>query len=137
MATIEVRVEQVGPTTGKGIIRNHEVLIDRPEAKGGHDQGPMGGELLLAALGGCFMSNLLAAINAREAAVHNARAVISGTLEGNPSRFTAIRMTVTAEHDDPELFEKLVTISERGCIVANTLKDAVDLSITAGEAQTA
>jgi len=28
--------------------------------------------------------------------------------------------------------EKLITIAERGCLVANTLKKSVDLSITLG-----
>jgi len=39
-------------------------------------------------------------------------------------------MKVSAAHEDRELMEKLVTIAERGCIVANTLKKSVDLSIT-------
>jgi len=38
-------------------------------------------------------------------------------------------MTVSADHDDKERMEKLITIAERGCIVANTFKDAVKLSI--------
>ena len=62
MANIPVQVNQVGPATAEGHIRTHSVLIDRPEAKGGEDKGAMGGELLLVSLGGCFMSNLLAAI---------------------------------------------------------------------------
>ena len=54
---------------------------------------------------------------------------ISGTLDGNPSRFTAIDMNISAEQIDREEFEKLVVIAERGCIVANTLKDSVELAI--------
>ena len=38
-------------------------------------------------------------------------------------------MKIRAEYDDRELMEKLITISERGCIVANTLKNALPLSI--------
>ena len=38
-------------------------------------------------------------------------------------------MKVSATHDDRESMEKLVTIAERGCIVANTLKSAVTLSL--------
>ena len=90
----------------------------------------MGGELLLVSLGGCFISNLLAAIRAREAAVSNVDITITGTLESAPPRFSAVRMNIAADYDDRELMEKLVTISERGCIVANTLKHAVDLSIS-------
>jgi putative redox protein len=126
---IEVQVNQAGPATSEAAIRTHRVLVDRPVAKGGDDRGPMGGELLLAALGGCFMSNLLAAIRAREAAVSNVRATVAGTLAESPSRFEAIEMRVAADCDDRELLEKLVTIAERSCIVANTLHRAVTLSV--------
>jgi putative redox protein len=44
--------------------------------------------------------------------------------------FSAIEMNVSAVHNDRELMQKLVTIAEKGCIVANTLKKSVDLSIT-------
>ena len=128
--TIHVQVSQVGPTTSQVVTRDHTILIDRPVAKGGHDQGAIGGELLLASLGGCFMSNLLAAIAAREADIADAQIAIAGTLEGAPARFSAIHMEVTARYQDVALMRKLVTISERSCIVANTLKEAVDLTIT-------
>lgn len=126
---VQVQVNQVGETTAKGKIRSHELLIDRPESKGGGDAGAMGGELLLASLGGCFMSNLLAAIKVREAAVSNVQIAIEGELAQAPSRFESIRMVVAADHDDPELLQKLVTMSERACIVANTLRGSVDLSV--------
>lgn len=128
MPTIQVSVNQVGSSTSEGRIREHKVLIDRPEAKGGEDKGAMGGELLLVSLGGCFMSNLLEAIRTREADIHNLTIAIEGTLEGSPAHFTAIIMTIQADHSDKAQLEKLVTISERSCIVANTLKGSVDLS---------
>lgn len=127
--TIHVQVNQIGPTTSQGVIREHTVLIDRPAAKGGHDRGAMGGELLLASLGGCFMSNLLAAIAARAAGVDDVKIAVSGTLGDAPPRFSAIHMEITARYEDAALMQKLVTISERSCIVANTLKEAVDLTI--------
>jgi putative redox protein len=39
---------------------------------------------------------------------------------------------VTAQCEPADEFEKLVTIAERGCIVANTLAKAVNLSIECG-----
>lgn len=128
MANIPVQVNQVGPATAEGHIRTHSVLIDRPEGKGGDDKGAMGGELLLVSLGGCFMSNLLAAIRARGAAIGDVKIAINGNLEGTLPHFTAIEMRISAINEDRELLEKLVTISERSCIVANTLKGNVDLS---------
>jgi putative redox protein len=133
MATIiQVQVAQVGPTTSEGRTRTHTVLVDRPVANEGEDRGAMGGELLLVSLGGCFMSNLLAAIKGRGAAVSNVRIGVDGTLESAPPRFSAILMRIEADYADRPLMEKLVTISERGCIVANTLKNAVALTIEIG-----
>ena len=75
------------------------------------------------------MSNLLAAAKARNIELNNARADIEGDMADAPSRFTAIRMTVSAQCKPAEELAKLVTIAERGCIVANTLRTAVNLSI--------
>lgn len=126
---VHITVEQRGRATSEAAIRTHRVLIDRPKAKAGEDRGPMGGELLLAALGGCFMSNLLAAIAARQAPVSNVSVAVAGTLHGTPPRFVAIDATVSADCDDRELLQKLVTVAERSCIVANTLKDALNLQV--------
>ena len=127
--SLEVRIEQVGGSTLKGIARTHSVLIDRPVAKGGEDRGPLGGEYLLLALGGCFMSNLLAAIRARDAAVSDVRVTVHGTTDTEPDRFTALTLTITAVHQDRELMQKLVTIAERSCIVTNTLRSGVSIAL--------
>ena len=126
---ITVRLTQIGPTTMASEIRGHAVTVDRPEAKGGHDQGPMGGELLLAALGGCFSSNLLAAIQARGAQLRDVQVEVAADPAEAPARFARIVMTVRARCDDPDLLAKLVTMAERACIVANTLKGGVDLHV--------
>jgi putative redox protein len=131
MATeIVVQLERVGPTTSEASVRSHRTLVDRPEAKGGADRGPMGGELLLASLGGCFASTLYAAISGRGADVRDVGITVTGTLEEQPSRFSAIALTVTAHTDDAGGFERLVAVAERGCIVANTLRGAVDLQVS-------
>jgi putative redox protein len=129
MSLITVDVRQISPATSEGRARNHTVLIDRPEAKGGEDRGAMGGELLLVALGGCFMSNLLAAVRARESdAVRDLNVQVVGTLVDNPSRFNAIKLTISGAYADRDQMEKLVTIAERGCIVANSVRGAIELT---------
>lgn len=132
MPTITVNLKQVDDATTAARIRGHAIDIDRPEAKGGHDKGAMGGELLLAALGGCFNSNLLAAIRARELDIDDIAIEVSGDLAEAPARFSAINMVVESSYADRAMLEKLVTISERACIVANTLKDSVDLTVSLG-----
>ena len=88
--TITVEVDQIGPSTSKGAARSHSVVIDRPAEKGGEDKGPLGGELLLLSLGGCFMSTLLAAIKTREANVSGVKISVAGTIGGVPERFESL-----------------------------------------------
>jgi putative redox protein len=126
---VQVNVRQIGLSASEGAAREHKAVMDRPKAKGGENRGAMGGEHLLMALGGCFMSNLLAAVQSREADVSNVNLNISGTLESAPPHFSAIEMKVGADHNDKAQMEKLITVAERGCIVANTLKNSVKLSI--------
>jgi putative redox protein len=89
----------------------------------------MGGELLLGGQAGCFMSNLLAAAKAREVALKDVSVTVNGTVAEAPTRFSAIEIAVSAKGVERPLLEKLVSIAERGCLVANTLKAAVELTI--------
>ncbi len=132
MPTITVKLNQVDATTTSAQIRNHAIDIDRPQAKGGHDKGAMGGELLLASLGGCFNSNLLAAVRARDLDIKDIAIEVSGELAEAPARFASIDMVVTSAFADRAEFEKLVLMCERACIVANTLKGSVDLTVSVG-----
>jgi putative redox protein len=130
VAELEVTVRQVHATpTSEGQIREHRVLVDRPAAKGGHDRGPMGGELLLVALGGCLMSNLIAAAAARSIRAEGLEVRVQGTLASAPPRVEAIDLEVRAESVAPDVLDKLITIAERGCIVHNTLGPAVKLTV--------
>ena len=126
---IQVHVKQVGASASQGEVRGHSITMDRPVAKGGEDRGAMGGETLLMALGGCFMSNLLAAAKSRATELTGVDLEIAGTLDSAPPRFTAVQMRIKVEQVEKDQLNKLVTIAERGCIVANTLKAAVDLTI--------
>lgn len=129
---MKIQIRQVSGSTSEAEIRRHKILIDRPAPKGGQDQGPMGGELFLASIGGCFSSTLLAAIKAREANVSELRMEVIGTLVDSPTRFSAVEICVSAKCSDREQFQKLVEIAEKGCIVANTIRGALDLVVRVG-----
>ena len=129
MPTIHATVTQLDHSASLADVRGHRLTIDRPQAKGGQDKGPMGGEALLMGLGGCFMSNLLAAALARDIKLSDARAEIEGELADAPPRYTAIRMRVSAQCEPAAELGKLVLIADRGCIVSNTLRGAVDLEV--------
>ena len=128
--TLHADLEQDGPSTSKATVRSHTVFVDRPAAKGGADRGPLGGEYLLVALGGCFSSHLLAAIRAREAPVTGVRVAVDGTLDGSPERFTAFEVSVDATCSDRDLLEKLVAIAERACQVIATLRQSTPVAVT-------
>ncbi len=129
---MKIQIRQTSASTSEAAIRHHKILIDRPTSKGGEDQGPMGGELFLASIGGCFMSTLLAAIKAREADVSEVRTEVIGSLVDSPTRFSAVEVCVSANYSDRELFERLVEIAERGCIIVNTLRGKLDLTVRIG-----
>jgi putative redox protein len=127
--TVTVEIVQVGTSTSQASARSHTLLVDRPVEKGGENRGPLGGELLLISLGGCFVSTLLAAVRTREADVSDVRVSVAGTIGGVPERFESMALRVSAKYRDEDLMRKLVSMAERGCLVTNTLKDAVVISV--------
>jgi putative redox protein len=129
---MKIQLRQVSTSTSEATLRTHQVLIDRPAEKGGTDMGPMGGELFLAGVGGCFMSNLLAAIRARQAEISDVRTEVIGTVGGQPACFSAIELHVTANSLDRELLERVVEIADRACIMMNTLRGKLDLRVRIG-----
>jgi putative redox protein len=130
MPAVTVKVKQISASASRASARGHGLTMDRPEAKGGSDQGMMGGEALLAGLGGCFTSNVLAAAAARGIAIDNLETVVTGQLsEEGPSRFVAIKLAVSGSGCSEENFARLVTLAERGCIAANTLRSSVNLAV--------
>jgi len=78
------------------------------------------------------MSNLLAAIRAREAAVSDVRTEVIGSLAESPARFSSVELCVSANYSDRDLFEKLVEIAERGCIMVNTLRGTLEVTTRIG-----
>src|SRR5271165_3484934 len=109
---MNVQLHQISVSASEAEFREHRVKIDRPVSKGGSDTGPMGGELFLAAVGGCFMSNLLAAIRAREAKISEVQTEVTAIVEGTPPRFVSMELAVSADGEDLQHLEKLVQIAE-------------------------
>lgn len=126
---IQIAVAAVSDSSSEAVIRDHRVRFDRPVTKGGGDSGPMGGEVFLASIAGCFMSNLLAAMRTREIKATDIQTVVTGMVDGTPPRFVGIDLKVRGEGVDRDAMEKLVEIAGRGCIMVNTLRDKMDLRI--------
>ena len=132
MNQMKIQLRQVSASTSEATLRTHRVLIDRPVEKGGTDMGPMGGDLFLASVGGCFMSNLLAAIRTRGEQISDVRMEVIGTIADAPARFSALDLHITTDSANPEILEKLVEIADRGCIMMNTLRGKLDVRIRIG-----
>ena len=126
---MKVELRQISVSASEAAFREHRVQIDRPVAKGGSDTGPMGGELFLAAVGGCFMSNLLAAIRTRDAKINGVQTAVTAVVEGIPPRVVSMELSVSAEGEDLDQLEKLVQIAERACIMVNTLEGIVAVTV--------
>ena len=130
MSDVEVTVQQVGNTpTSQGHARDHRVLIDRPPAKGGADRGPLGGELMLLSLGGCYLSTLIAAARARDLDITDVHVTVEADIGGNPQQFERATMTVHGETSDESTFQKAIEIAERSCLVTNTLKRGMTIEV--------
>lgn len=133
MPEVTTTISQIETSSaGRTRIRDHELVTDRPAEKGGGNQGPMGGELLVASLGGCFMSNLIAAFQGRDLQPEGLAVTVRGTLDGTPPRFQKMAMQVQGKDIDRAQMEKMILIAERGCIVANTLKQFMPVEISIG-----
>lgn len=127
MAQVKVSLKHLSGTASEATVRKHKIPVDRTESKGGTDTGAMGGEIFLAGLGGCFLGTLLEAVRARELSITDIAVEVAGEIAEKPTRFSDITMTVTGNYPDRKEMEKLVTIAERGCIVSNTIRNAVNI----------
>ncbi|MDE2875943.1 MAG: OsmC family protein [Gemmatimonadota bacterium] len=103
--------------SGEASVRGHTVRVDRPEEKDGTDAGPMGGELILIGLGGCFMSNLLAEIRNSNAPISELELEVSSMTRVLPRRMTDFEIKVCAKCDEPTVLQA----AAKKCAAVNTL----------------
>jgi putative redox protein len=78
------------------------------------------------------MSNLLAAIKARDSQIANIQMEVVGAIADAPARFEAVDLYVTADAADRDSLERLLEIADRGCIMMNTLRGKLDIRIRVG-----
>jgi putative redox protein len=75
------------------------------------------------------MSNLLAAIKARKTDIAEVEVIVSAKLVDSPPQIDAINIAVSAKCSDFSLLKKLITVAERNCIVSNTLRGCVEITV--------
>jgi putative redox protein len=130
MNELAVMLERTGATATTTDIRGHQVTIDRPEAGGGSNAGPMGGELFLTSIGGCFMSTFIAAARARNVDAESAVCKVTGTFADNPRRFGDVKLDVSCDSCSPDELAHLVLLAEKGCLVLNTLRGGLSVTVS-------
>lgn len=131
MANTEVRVRLVDGFTGLISARTHATTVDRRVERGGADLGCTGGELLLAAVGGCFLTTLAGAAEARGIALQRVDLTVRGIEAPSPARYTDVTIAADVDADAPaDEIDKLLLIAERGCTVSNTLKAGATIAVS-------
>ena len=75
------------------------------------------------------MSNLLAAIRARDAKISDVRTEVTAVMDGTPPRFISMDLEVSAAGEDLDQLDKLIQVAERGCIMVNTLAGNVAITV--------
>lgn len=132
MANINLLLKQVSPTAMQVQNDNFKIIVDRPKAQGGGGEGLMGGQYLLAGIGGCFCSTLFAAAQSRDITIEGLNLVVNASLSDDlPKRFTNIELEVSyKECSHPEEFQKLLQIAEKGCISVNTMIQGIGFKVS-------
>ncbi len=100
-------------------VRDHQVVTDGPLWRFGTDDGPAPGELLLVAVGSCFVNHLVRYMQFKRAIVEAVEAKVTGTF-----RFEAelevydnidFDVSVTAPRRMEQVVEKAFKVAQREC----------------------
>jgi uncharacterized OsmC-like protein len=109
-------------------------------ATGGDGSAACSGDMLLQALAACAGVTLRAVATAFEVDLRDGRVLVEGDLDFRgtlgvakdaPVGFRAIRLRFELDADaEPALLDKLVSVTERYCVVLQTLRDAPPIEAT-------
>jgi len=98
MAQTTVHVRSVHDAAfAVGWAGKHSLTIDRPEQEAGYGYGFSGGDLLLMAIGACFVNDLQQEAERRGVALLGARVVCECDWGGEPVRAQNIKLSVRIE----------------------------------------
>ncbi|MFC3807701.1 OsmC family protein [Terrabacter sp. MAHUQ-38] len=119
-----------GPLRCEVEVEGFSLAVDEPESVGGTGAAPGPTDLLLASVASCFTLALVHSASRRGVALGRARVDVVGDYAG--LRFDAVRIRVHVTGPTPQELEDLVDAATRACYVTNTLREAVNVSITTG-----
>jgi organic hydroperoxide reductase OsmC/OhrA len=118
-----------GTQAGLGHAGGHSLVADRPVGlAGGTGLGFNGGELLAAALGGCFWNDLHYAAETFGAAIKVQAVNVDITLDGAPPRVTAARIVARLVADSPDAARQIFAAASAGSTIANSIRPAIPVT---------
>lgn len=128
---IAMRFSAIGGTAA-GLGRadsGHSLIADRPDgAAGGRGLGFNGGQLLGAALGGCFWNDLHYAAEAEKVAVKVEAVETDLELAGTPPRVVRARITARLGGNDDPALQRVFDAACAASTIANSLVPAIQIS---------
>ena len=86
-----------GKSAAVGWSGPHTVMIDRSEQAGGSGIGFNGGEMLLLAIGGCYLNDLYREAAKRNMDVKSVQVIVKGDWGGEPPRAQDVSFSVRVE----------------------------------------
>ena len=110
------------------------IPVDEPTSAGGTGTAPQPTDLLLASVASCFTLALVHSAGKRGIPLQGVRVNVVGDYAGR--RFDAVRIGVDVTGPSPQELKDLIGASERVCYVTNTLRAAVNVTVTAESATT-
>ncbi len=135
---VDISVKWVSGKRSEATIRDFTVSIDNPKESGGEDTGPKPTELLLASLGGCFIVDFVQFAEKMRMGLKGVSLSISGLRErGQNPRFKEIGVSIHPDLEgvDYKKIGRLISLAEKYCTVANTLKNGTRVSFSVHSAE--
>ena len=119
-----------GPLRCEVAVDGFSLAVDEPESVGGTGAAPGPTDLLLASVASCFTLALVHSAGKRGVVLGRVRVEVVGDYAG--LRFGAVHIRVDVTGPSPRELEDLIDAAKRVCYVTNTLRTAVNVSITVG-----
>jgi len=119
-----------GPLRCEVEVEGFSLAVDEPESVGGTGAAPGPTDLFLASVASCFTLALVHSARRRGVTLDRARVNVVGDYAG--LRFDAVHIRVDVSGPSPQELEDLLEAAKRVCYVTNTLRAAVNVSITTG-----
>jgi organic hydroperoxide reductase OsmC/OhrA len=133
--TIPFRFDAItGTQAGLGHAGGRTLTADRPDGvAGGKGLGFNGGELLAAALGGCFWNDLHYSAERLGHPVSVAAVDVAITLDGAPPCVTAATITARLDAGGPTATKAVFDAAAADSTIANSIAGAVRIVFALGE----